>query len=248
MRAAEHATFAAALCDTAAPLPDGICAPNGTNLAERFAVYRNNVHVSLVNALAENFPIVRAQVGEEFFDAMARLYVTARKPVSTLLTYYGEDFPDHIAAFGPAATLPWLPDLARLERAWMESWAAADAPALPISALGLLQADDLARTRVRVHPAARLVCSEWPVADLWESHQAPSPDLSALEWQSQNVLLTRPLAQVNLRRLDRDASQFAAALLVGKSIEDAAFAAPVIDAGTLLRQLIEDGMIQEICS
>ena len=31
-----------------------------------------------------------------------------------------------------------------------------------------------------------------PIADLWQAHQAPEPDLSALAWRPQNVLLTRP--------------------------------------------------------
>jgi hypothetical protein len=204
------------------------------------------VHVSLVDCIAESFPIVRAQLGEDFFRAMARAFVQEHKPATPLLTFYGEHFPDFIAAFEPAADLPWLPDLARLERAWSACWAAQDAAAMPLGALRNLQADELAMCRVRAHPAVRLVRSAWPVGDLWQAHQYAQPDLSGLQWHPQNVLLTRPQAEVRLRLLGDGAAHFTAALLEDQPIEAAAALAPHIEAGTLLAQLVDDGMILEI--
>jgi hypothetical protein len=248
MHAADYQSFAAALCDADAALPACIHAPAAASLADRFAVYRNNVHVSLVDSLAHSFPIAHAHVGEEFFRAMARAYVQDHKPQSPLLTFYGKDFPDFIAAFEPAHALPWLPDLARLEQAWSDCWAAADMPALPITTLRSLGADELAQSRLVAHPAARLVRSAWPVADLWQAHQCAQPDLTALEWRSQNVLLTRPHAQVLLRNMDDAAATFAAALLEGATVEAAATRSQALDVGTLLRQLFDDGSIVEIRS
>jgi len=248
LRAADYQMFAAALCDADAPVPEGLASPAGTDLADRFAVYRNNVHVSLVESLAASFPITRAHVGEEFFRAMARVHVQAAKPSSARLTLHGEDFPGFISSFEPAASLPWLPDLARLERAWSQSWAAADAPALPITALRTRRPEDLPQVCVCVHPAARLVRSAWPVADLWEAHQAPDANLSTIEWTAQNVLLCRPHADVLLRRVDDAAAGFIAALIAGDTIESAASLVPALDAGSLLQTLFEDGFILEIRS
>lgn len=248
MRADEYRVFAAALCDADAPVPEGLASPAGTELADRFAVYRNNVHVSLVESLAAGFPATRAHVGEDFFAAMARAHVQEAKPASALLTLHGEDFPGFIAGFAPAASLPWLPDLARLEHAWSQSWAAADAPALPITALRTLRPEDLLQACVRIHPAARLVRSSWPVADLWEAHQGPDADLSGIDWTGQNVLLCRPHADVLLRRVDEAAATFIAALIAGDTIETAAALSPALDAGSLLQTLFEDGFILEIRS
>jgi hypothetical protein len=248
MHSADYQRFAAALCDADAALPAFIRAPAAASLADRFAVYRNNVHVSLVDSLAHSFPIAHAHVGDEFFRAMAREYVQDHKPQSPLLTFYGKDFPDFIAAFEPAHALPWLPDLARLEQAWSDCWAAADMPALPITTLRSLGAEELAQSRLIAHPAARLVRSAWPVADLWQAHQCAQPDLTTLEWRPQNVLLTRPHAQVLLHPMDDTAATFTAALLEGATIETAAASAQGFDAGALLRQLFDDGSIVEIRS
>src|SRR5690606_15015602 len=98
-------------------VPGAVMAHSAGIPARRFAVYRNNVVVGLVNALAARFPALQRIVGEEFFRAMAQLYVRAHPPRSRLLMEYGDGFADFIAAFEPAAELPYLADIARLEAA-----------------------------------------------------------------------------------------------------------------------------------
>ncbi len=122
--------FAAALLDPDRDIPEGLVTPGGQPAAKRFGIYRNNVTVSLVNALSEVFPTVQNLVGEEFFRAMARLYVQDNPPTSRLLFEYGASFPAFIGQFEPAADLPFLPDVARLERLWLDSFHAADATPL----------------------------------------------------------------------------------------------------------------------
>lgn len=246
MRADEYRVFAAAICDADAPVPEGLASPAGTELADRFAVYRNNVHVSLVESLAAGFPATRAHVGEDFFAAMARAHVQEAKPASALLTLHGEDFPGFIAGFAPAASLPWLPDLARLEHAWSQSWAAADAPALPITALRTLRPEDLLQACVRVHPAARLVRSSWPVADLWEA-RARMRIFPASTGQGRTCCCAghMPMCCCGawMRRLPPSSRRSSRA-----THETAAALSPALDAGSLLQTLFEDGFILEIRS
>lgn len=247
MLPADYERFAHALCDAELPPPPGLRVPAGVALAERFAVHRNTVHVGLVDALREAYPVVRAQVGEEFFRAMARAFVQRHKPATPVLARYGEHFADFITGFEPASGLPWLPDLARLERAWSECWSAAEAPALPLTALGTLLPEQLALARFKPHPAARLLQSRWPVADLWEAHQADAvPDLASLEWRPQNVLLSRPQGEVLLHRLDDGAARVTAALLAQDSIEAAATKSTGTDAGALLGMLFDAGVFTHI--
>ncbi len=246
----EFHAFAQALCDPNAALPMSLCARTGSSIDDRFAVYRNNVHVSLVEALAERFPIVRALVGEDFFRAMARAYVQEHKPGSEMLHEYGEGLPEFVATFPPAQQLPYLADVARMEAAWSGSWAAQDAAALQMEALSGIRAEDLAEARVRLHPATRLIQSAWPVGSIWQAHQYATPDLASVQWRAECVLITRPEASIHLQQLLDGAAAFTAALLQRQTIADAAAAgfavSPQLDIGTQLGALIECGALLEI--
>ncbi|PTT93348.1 DUF2063 domain-containing protein, partial [Pseudomonas sp. HMWF005] len=88
-----QAAFAAALLDPQLPCPDGLCSANGADPASRFSVYRNNVQSSLINALADSYPVVQQLVGEDFFRAMAAVFVQQHPPETPLMSRYGEALP-----------------------------------------------------------------------------------------------------------------------------------------------------------
>ena len=160
--------FAHALLRPDAPCPAGLRAWNGSDPVKRYAVYRNNVVVSLVDALADSHPVTQALVGEAFFRAMAGEFARRSPPRSPVLAWYGEGFADFVADFPPAAGLPYLADLARLEWLRVEAWHAADADPLPLAEVAALLADEAAlpNLRVTLHPALRVLRSAHPVVSL----------------------------------------------------------------------------------
>ena len=81
----------------------------------RFTIYRNNVAASLVSAVTATFPVCVELVGEEFFSLMALEFIRAHPPTSRILAYYGGAFADYVRHFPPAASLPYLADIANLE-------------------------------------------------------------------------------------------------------------------------------------
>ena len=173
MTAFVQTAFAAALLDPALPCPQGLRTWNGSDPARRLAVYRNNVVSSLIDALADTFPVVQQLVGTEFFRAMAGVFVRRHPPRSRILAQYGEGFAAFIAGFEPAAALPYLPDMARLEFARLKALHAADAE--PISEAVLAQAladpEALAGLRLRWHPSLSVLESPHAVVSLWAAHQ-----------------------------------------------------------------------------
>src|SRR5271168_1367098 len=124
------ATFSSALLRPERETPSLIAGPRGKGAVKRYNVYRNNVTVSLIEALAAIFPAVQRITGVEFFRAMARFHVRANPPRSPLLFEYGRDFPEFIERYECAQDMPWLADTARIERAWLDAYHAADVPPL----------------------------------------------------------------------------------------------------------------------
>jgi len=165
--------FAAALLDPVAPCPAGLTAWNGSDPARRFAVYRNNVVVSLIDALADTFPVTLELVGDEFFRAMAGVFVRTAPPKSALLAEYGEGFPAFIERFEPARSVPYLADVARLEMLRVRAFHAADAdPVTPDRvARALADPEQLPALRVTCHPSLSVLSSRYAIVSLWAAHQ-----------------------------------------------------------------------------
>lgn len=217
-----QAVFAAALLDPAAPTPAGLAAEPAAAPQKRFAVYRNNVVHGLVSALQTRFPVVEAIVGAEFFAAMAHAYVAGHPPRSKLMMHYGEDFPDFIARFAPAAALPYLPDVARLEAARTRACHAADATPVAAQALAGLPADVLPALRLTLHPSVQVVSSPHPIVTIWAMNTGALP-LAPIGMEApEDALIARPALTVEVRLLPPGGAGFVRALAAGATLADAA--------------------------
>jgi hypothetical protein len=200
--------------------------PDGVPSARRFSVYRNNVMVGLSEALKASYPAVCRIVGEEFFLAMAREFVRTEAPRSPLLFEYGTGFAAFVETFEPAASLPYLADVARIERAWSEAYHAAEAGPLSPAELSALGEDLLTEIRFRPHPSLRIVRSRYPALTIWRMNVAdgtPGPvDLSA---GGEDCLVVRPAAEVVARSVPPGGAAFVMRLVEGATLGAAAEAA-----------------------
>ncbi|WP_200388667.1 HvfC/BufC N-terminal domain-containing protein [Thiocapsa imhoffii] len=231
------------------PLPPGVITWNGSDPSVRFDVYRNNVVVSLTTALAEGFPVTRALVGERFFAAMARCFIADHLPSSPILSDYGDALPDFIAAFPPAQGLSYLPDLARLERARVQAYHAADAPALTAQDLAcqLANPQRLSAARLALHPACIVLVSEHAIVSLWAAHQGQGRIEDVDLRRAESALVLRDGDAVLVLPLSLEIGHFLVALAagapLGEAAEIAAAAGPDVDLTQAIVLLIHYGGI-----
>ncbi len=238
--------FAAALLDPARAAPRGLVGPDGLPSPRRFAVYRNNVVAGLIETLKENYPAVHRIVGDEFFRAMAGPFVTANPPRSPIMLDYGAGFPEFIDGFEPVAALPYLADVARIERAWIEAYHAADAEPLGADDLLAIDQSRLAEITLTLHPSLRVTQSRLPALTIWRMNIAGGePAAVDLEASGEDTLVVRPGAEVVVRRLPMGVAALVTALSAGESVVAATIAAlkvtPGFDLQTVLAGLIESG-------
>ena len=233
--------------DAGKPTPDGLVGPDREPSTDRFAIYRNNVAVGLADALCDAFPAVRRIVGDEFFRAMARVHALREPPLSPILLDYGAKFPDFVAAFPPTASLPYLVDVARIERAWREAYHAAEAVPLGADAFVVLDRNRLPNLRLSLHPSLRLVRSRYPALTIWDMNcrdRAPGPvDLT----RGEDALIVRPKAEVEARLFPPGGLDFVQALRNGKTVlnsaTDAMSSCARFDTAANLFGLLETGAI-----
>jgi hypothetical protein len=219
------AAFATALLDPQSETPTVVTGPNEKAAVRRYNVYRNNVTVSLIDALAAVFPATQRLTGVEFFRAMARFHVRAAPPTSPLLFEYGGDFPEFIASYEWARSTPWLADVARVERAWLDAYHAADLGTLTAEALAAFPSDHLADAVFVPHPATRIVNSEFAAVSMFIANRTEDPVGSIDATTPEDALITRPGLDVVVRRLPPGGAMFLTQLVSGQTLAAAAAAA-----------------------
>lgn len=216
------------------------------SLEGRIGIYRNTVQQSLIDILATAFPVVQRIVGPQFFKALAREFVIHHPPDVPQLSKYGGALATFIEGHPRVEQIPYLADVARLEWARSESYFARDsAPFNPVE-LSTIPPDQLPNLRFQLHPATRLVLSNYPIHRIWMVNQAnvldvPEVDMSVCE----HVIITRPHLEVTVRQLSAGDGAFMSAIAAGQSLGEAAAAAlrtePQFDLQTALQQHFLDG-------
>ena len=240
--------FARALLDTATPPRSDIAA-----LAAQpaFAVYRNTVMKGCIDALQANYPAITRLVGEEWMRAAAAVYARDALPALPMLLHYGADFADFLAQFEPAAELPYLPGVARLDRYWTESHAERDEPVLDSPSIAPPASGNFFHSRLQPHAAARWAWfTDAPIYTIWSRNRSDAPFDDDIDWNPEGALLTRPRDAVSWCALDRAGCAFLDACAAGSTVTHAAQAAleaqPDADLGRLMAALLEAGAFSRL--
>lgn len=244
------AAFAPALLDPMRAAPPVVTGPNGRAAGKRYDVYRNNVTVSLIDALAAIYPAVQRITGTDFFRAMARFHVRESPPGSPLLFEYGRGFPDFIVQYEHAQIMPWLADVARVERAWLDAYHAHDAAPLAPAQLAAIAPERLADLVFTPHPAARIVRSQFSAVTIFAANRDNSPVGRIDASTPEDALITRAEFDVVVRHLPPGGAVFATSLMSGRPLGEAAAialdAAAGFDIAANIAGLIEAGAFTSI--
>lgn len=222
-----QAAFALALTEDM--LPPGATSADPAETARRFAVYRNNVAVSLAAALGTRFPVIRRLVGDDFFAALAGFYARTERPQGPVLHEWGAGFPAFLAAFPPLAAYPYMADVARIELARGRAFHAADAKPIDPADLAMANPDAL---RLALHPSVALLPLAYPAVSIWQANQPGAAPSGPVPTGPETALVLRDRAfDVPVRTVGPGDAAMLAALADHALLVDAAQAAQMAEPG-----------------
>ncbi|NOE33289.1 MULTISPECIES: DNA-binding domain-containing protein [unclassified Ruegeria] len=239
--------FRAAMMDASTPVPDGLLDAEAQPAGRRFSVYRNNVAVSLTEAMHQAFPVITKLLGPQNMDGLAGIFLRQHPPSSPLMMFYGEAFPGFLAGMQQLAHLGYLPDIARLELALRRSYHAADSQPAPADALAV-DPEQVMQARLQFAPAMHVIRSDWPIHSIWRFNSeadAPKPQARA-----EDVLITRPEYDPDPHLLPSGGADWIGHMqngdTIGAAFEKAAAEAPEFDLGTTLALLLQGGAVTSV--
>lgn len=180
---------------------------------ERLRIYRNNFLIGLGEALKANFPVTLRLVGEDFFAQAARAFVLKAPPARPCLFEYGEGFAEFLETLPDLAALPYVAEMARFEFARIGAYHAPIETLLGEAEIARVPPENLADLPIRLAAHVRLLDLRYPVAALWEAHQAAEPDLAALDMAPRPhvLLVCRPQRALVTLQLPPEALLFLSA-------------------------------------
>jgi hypothetical protein len=136
----------------------------------RLAIYCNAYASRLIEALAANYPVLQALLGESF-EVHAREYVSTHLSRTESIRWYGAELADVLAAAGQ----PALADLARLEWAIAQAFDAADAPTLTTEDLQSIGPAEWAGLRFTLHPSVSYLQLQSNAGAIAQAHFKDQP-------------------------------------------------------------------------
>ena len=181
---------------------------------------------------------------------MARAFVAATPPRTPVLTTYGDEFADFIAAFEPARELAYLADVARLEAARTHAYHAADAVSIDAKfSLPHLTRMKLVTFASTCTLSAEIICSRHPIVTIWMMNCSEREPAPIEDWHGEDALVVRPHFDVEVRLLPTGGATFLLALAertIGQAVEAAFAEHPAFDLSATLAVLIRSGVAVDV--
>jgi hypothetical protein len=181
------------------------------------AVYRNTVINGTVEALRANYPVIRQIIGAEMFEHVAVDFTSTCPPRDHVLALYGGEFADWLVHQTWIEDLPYLPDVARVERMHLNCLFAPDDDPMPRDEVKKLS--DLRSATLRLHPAAQFAWLSTPAMSIWLAHQRPISGEVAPEWKSEGAIFARPQPfRTHSARIGRAAHRLLSGVALGEPL------------------------------
>jgi len=244
--------FAASLFGEAAERVTPWIRPQGIDPIARIGIYRNNLQQGFAETLALEFPVIERLVGEEYFRQLALAFLTRHPSGSGDLHHIGAPFPAFLDQQFVGTRYCYFADVAALEWAWQECLVAEECESLDPRVLRDVPPGAYATLRFRLHPAARLLRSDFPIVRIWEVNQDgyAGKDLVDLDAGADLVLVRRTATGVDIHRLSPGDFQLLTTLAGSQSLAEALEASlarePQFDLGAALRRCFELGVLTEM--
>jgi hypothetical protein len=224
---------------------EGIVARDTAQRQARLRLYADAYRLRLAEVLGNDFPVLRALLGDAAFQACAFAYLDAHPSRTPSVRWCGAGFADWLAQRDGGDRA--LVAVARFEWAQGEVFDAADAPVCTIADLAALPAAQWPGLRLRLHPALRRLRLAGNAAALVDAQARGMPLPAPAAGEPAHWLLWRVGFDVHWRRLDDDEAAALAAVAHDASFADCCALldgdAPALRAAGLLKRWLDDGLV-----
>jgi hypothetical protein len=218
--------------------------------AERIDIYANMYFYRLLEAMIQDFPATVKVLGDLNFHNLITAYLVAYPPSEPSITEASRHLDEFADNWQLRDRFPFVSDLIRLERAFVDVFLAPDASPLGFAELRAIPTDKWGSLQIGCHPAARLIDCRWRVDEVLQavhrghSIHVPSHEPSSiLVWRKNNAVNYRAIAGLELTafRMIYNGNEFQAAC---EAVAVHGGVTPAILSEILIRWLGDDVLVK----
>ncbi len=237
--------YASSICDV------------GLSGARRLGIYQHGVSISLSEALGGVYEVVKKLVGDEFFAHVAENYVRVHPSTSGNIHEFGKNFPEYLENFLGLETLPYLPDVARLEWAYHAAFHSPVGEMLNINKLSQVSELQYEQLTLFLSSTCYLLQSSFPVLRIWQVNQEDAfngvsngdsngDGVVDLNEGGVELAIVREGKQIAFHSLNPGTFAMLKAISVGETFNTSCQAALNIDSGCDVSKVLQDAVMNRI--
>ncbi len=156
---------------------------SGTNklIPNPLDIYRQSILGNHLSAFSEVYPVIFQLVGESFFEHVFYHFYDLNPHESYDVSDYGEGFADFLEGFKACDSLPYLPDVARLEWYCHKASLGPNYQVADFEALTRMDESMLQSLCFEMPPNSFLLKSAYPVLRIFEVNQLNKPEVEPID-------------------------------------------------------------------
>jgi hypothetical protein len=215
-----------------AAILDIVAPPRAADRPTMMGVYVNAYRLRLAEFLDEDYPALRAMLGDDDFEALVEAYIDANPSRLRNARWYTTRLPEFMQESENWSANTLAIGLALFERALTDAYDAADAPAQSIETLAEYSPQDWPRLGFKFHPSLRLIEVAAGVLDAYvaatadegededEEDEGPLDDRLSYASESETIAIWRSDLDPAYRQLDPDEYLALFEAMAGQSFGD----------------------------
>jgi len=135
----------------------------------RLAIYSYAYRSRLIDALADNFPVLKNYLGCENFEALANAYLDIHPSTNRSIRWFGDQLGNFIASKNEFVAMPYLVELARVEWILTEVFDAPNVPVFQLDEIAKIPPEHWSNMRLFIHPSVKSLSLMWNVDAIWQA-------------------------------------------------------------------------------
>ncbi len=247
----QQTDFYKALMNPLLPIVQTVQTHGGLCLEKRFAIYRNNVFVGMMDNLSSIYILTQKILKTEQFSFLLKAFIRKHPPRHPIMLLYGEEFPDFLAQ--QEGMHPFIVNIAYMEWCVRQSQHARDATPISVHDLQNYSVQQQLNMRFQLHPSVHIISSAWNLFAYSDYTEFPDDFIHTLPEgtsKTYTIVITRPQLAVSVLSLAEDEGAFLKALTknltFGQAYEKIAADYPEFNLVNTLSLLVTKGVFSQV--